>query len=78
MNDIEQPDQSNKPRKHLFSPHTDQCVYCGQSAQDDAIENTPCGDDEQELLRVEPETIIPSLQRDPGRPLTFTGRPSCF
>jgi len=29
-------------REHLFSPHTDQCVYCGQSAKDDAIENTPC------------------------------------
>ncbi|SRR5258707_1983777 len=31
-----------EPRKHLFSPHTDQCIYCGQSARDDAIENTPC------------------------------------
>lgn len=29
-------------REHLFSPHTDQCIYCGQSAQDDAVENTPC------------------------------------
>jgi hypothetical protein len=33
-------------REHLFSPHTDQCIYCGKSAQDDAIENTPCGCDE--------------------------------
>jgi hypothetical protein len=38
--------QPNKPRSHLFSPHTDQCIYCGKSAQDDAIENTPCGCDE--------------------------------
>jgi hypothetical protein len=38
--------QPNKPRTHLFSPHTDQCIYCGKSAQDDAIENTPCGCDE--------------------------------
>jgi hypothetical protein len=37
--------QPNKPQTHLFSPHTDQCIYCGQSAQDDAIENTPCGSD---------------------------------
>jgi hypothetical protein len=29
-------------RKHLFSPHTHVCVRCGQHAQDDAIENTPC------------------------------------
>lgn len=33
-------------REHLFSPHTDQCIYCGKSAQDDAIENTPCGFDQ--------------------------------
>jgi hypothetical protein len=33
-------------REHLFSPHTDQCVYCGKSAVDDAIENTPCGCDD--------------------------------
>jgi hypothetical protein len=33
-------------REHLFSPHTDQCIYCGKSAQDDAIENTPCGSDQ--------------------------------
>ena len=32
----------SKPRTHLFSPHTDQCVYCGKSAQDDAIDNLPC------------------------------------
>ena len=38
--------QPNKPKTHLFSPHTDQCIYCGKSAQDDAIENTPCGCDE--------------------------------
>jgi hypothetical protein len=38
--------QPNKPRTHLFSPHTDQCIYCGKSAQDDAIENPPCGADQ--------------------------------
>jgi hypothetical protein len=38
--------QPNKHRTHLFSPHTDQCIYCGKSAEDDAIENTPCGCDE--------------------------------
>src|ERR1035441_2253837 len=38
--------QPNKPRTHLFSPHTDQCIYCGKSAEDDAIENTPCGSDQ--------------------------------
>ena len=32
-------------REHLFSPHTDQCVYCLKSAQVDAIENTPRGFD---------------------------------
>src|SRR5437773_66219 len=31
-----------QPGEHLFSPHTDQCIYCGQSAADDAVENTPC------------------------------------
>jgi hypothetical protein len=36
----------NKPKTHLFSPHTDLCIYCGKSAEDDAIENTPCGCDE--------------------------------
>ena len=29
-------------QKHLFSPHTQVCVRCGQSAQKDAVENTPC------------------------------------
>jgi hypothetical protein len=38
----------SKPKTHLFSPHTDQCIYCGKSAQDDAIENTPCGSDQPE------------------------------
>jgi hypothetical protein len=38
--------QPNKPRSHLFIPHTDQRIYCGKSAQDDAIENTPCGSDQ--------------------------------
>ena len=32
--------QQTKSNNHLFSPHTDQCIYCGKSAQDDAIENT--------------------------------------
>jgi hypothetical protein len=35
--------QTNEPKTHLFSPHTDLCIYCGKSAADDAIENTPCG-----------------------------------
>jgi hypothetical protein len=38
--------QPNEPKSHLFSPHTDQCIYCGKSAEDDAIENTPCGSDQ--------------------------------
>ena len=38
--------QQNKPRTHLFSPHTDQCIYCGKSAEDDAIENIACGSDQ--------------------------------
>jgi hypothetical protein len=38
--------QPNRPKTHLFSPHTDQCIYCGKSAEDDAIENTPCGSNE--------------------------------
>ena len=35
-------DKPKPPRTHLFSPHTHQCVYCGQSAKDDAVENTEC------------------------------------
>jgi hypothetical protein len=46
MNETKQPSQPNKLRTHFFSPHTDQCIYCGKSATDDAIENTPCGCDE--------------------------------
>jgi hypothetical protein len=46
MSDTKQPKQPSKPRQHVFSPHTDQCIYCGKSAQDDAIENTPCGSDQ--------------------------------
>ena len=38
----------NKPKTHLFSPHTEQCIYCGKSTRDDAIENTPCGSDQPE------------------------------
>ena len=34
--------KSKEPNTHLFSPHTDVCIYCGKSAEDDAIENTPC------------------------------------
>lgn len=41
-------DQCSRWKEHLFSPHTDQCTYCGQSAQDEAIENTPCGSDQPE------------------------------
>ena len=37
---------SDAPREHLFSPHTDLCVYCGRNAQDDAIENMPCSSDQ--------------------------------
>ncbi|MGO9199196.1 MAG: hypothetical protein ACLQM8_01495 [Limisphaerales bacterium] len=44
---MKQPKQPSKPRQHVFSPHTDQCIYCGKSAQDDAIENTACGSDQQ-------------------------------
>jgi hypothetical protein len=29
-------------QEHLFSPHTHRCVRCGQSAEDDAVEGTPC------------------------------------
>lgn len=29
-------------REHLFSPHTHLCNYCGKSADDDAVENSPC------------------------------------
>ena len=42
MNTANQAKPPRRPKAHLFSPHTDQCVYCGKSAQDDAIENTPC------------------------------------
>lgn len=34
--------REEKPKEHLFSPHTNICVKCGQSAEDDAVENTPC------------------------------------
>ena len=30
------------PDTHLFSPHTRQCVRCGQHAEDDLVENQPC------------------------------------
>lgn len=43
--DNAQPPASRRPTPQI-SPHTDQCIYCGKSAQDDAIENTPCGCDE--------------------------------
>ena len=42
MNNTNQSNQRSKSREHLFSPHTDLCIYCGKSARDDAIENTPC------------------------------------
>jgi len=29
-------------QEHLFSPHTHFCTRCGRSAEDDAVENTPC------------------------------------
>ena len=29
-------------QEHLFSPHTHVCIRCGQHADDDAVENTPC------------------------------------
>ena len=28
--------------QHLFSPDTHHCIRCGQHADDDAVENTPC------------------------------------
>jgi hypothetical protein len=28
--------------EHLFNPHTDSRIHCGQSAEDDLVENTPC------------------------------------
>ncbi len=43
MNDSKKP---NEPKDHAFSPHTDLCINCGKSAQDDAIENTACGSDQ--------------------------------
>jgi hypothetical protein len=43
MNNTNQPKQPSEPRQHVFSPHTDRCIYCGKSAQDDAVENTECG-----------------------------------
>ncbi len=46
MSDTKRPQQTNKPKEHLFSPHTNQCIYCGKSAEEDAVENTPCGSDE--------------------------------
>ena len=52
--------QPNRPRTHLFSPHTDQCIYCGKSAEDDAIENTPCGADQPEVC--EPTNQTKRLQ----------------
>ena len=30
-----------KPKEHLFSPHTHCCVKCGIHAEDDAVENLP-------------------------------------
>ncbi len=47
MNTTNQQNQADRPKEHTFSPHTDLCIYCGKSAQDDAIENTPCGSDQQ-------------------------------
>jgi hypothetical protein len=42
---MNQPNANTPPqrREHLFSPHTGLCIYCGQNAQDDAIDNLPCG-----------------------------------
>lgn len=51
MNDTKQPNQPNKPKEHLFSPHTGQCIYCGKSAQDDAIEKTECSFDQPPLCQ---------------------------
>ena len=28
--------------EHQFSPHTRRCIRCGQHADDDAVEHTPC------------------------------------
>jgi hypothetical protein len=37
-----QRDSFTELRKHLFSPHTDLCKFCGVHATDDAIANEPC------------------------------------
>ena len=29
--------------RHVFSPQTDRCIYCNISAEDDLLENQPCG-----------------------------------
>ena len=29
-------------QEHVFSQHTHRCIRCNQSAEDDAVENTPC------------------------------------
>jgi hypothetical protein len=34
--------REEKPKEHLFSPHTHCCVKCGVHADDDAVENLPC------------------------------------
>jgi hypothetical protein len=45
MKQLNTPTPPNR-REHLFSPHTSLCIYCGQNAQDDAIDSLPCGYDE--------------------------------
>ena len=52
--------QPNKPKTHLFSPQTYQCIYCGKSAEDDAIENAPCGSISQ--YRVAPVVVTRSFK----------------
>jgi hypothetical protein len=29
-------------QEHIFSPHTHRCIRCNQSAEDNAVEATPC------------------------------------
>lgn len=31
-----------RPREHLFSPHTDTCIYCGAGCSDELVAPTKC------------------------------------
>jgi len=34
--------REKEPKEHRFSPHTQCCIKCGISANDDLVENRPC------------------------------------